>query len=348
MTLTATTSTTVNSRRRASRRNAFEDINYNKDYVYDASDFDESKVVKSKKKQKIMKNIAAFTTAAITTTTTMTKANTNAATIPKHTNTMTLMATTLGDGVGNDALDTSSLLCCVDDIMYLETTPTNDDHSVKIKPTYATATSLANTLDVLNFTTFSTTPILDKSIMQCNKLSNKEKAEKLFDKCKLLPCWDTDSATLDVMIIIIIVRRSPYIFYIVFWQILRCCLLILHLLNIGQIQMHHRIEPVIFANSMSRRNVLYSEAFQQLVTTVIIHKNQPMTLVMPRIITLGMDADNFEVVMLLLMTINEKLRIEVADSYGMPLIPMAREYEIMYTKSNSNDNSSHVKGAMIQ
>ena len=70
MTLTATTSTTVDSRRRASRRNAFEDINYNKDYVYDDSDFDESKVVKSKKKQKTMKNIAAFTTAAITTTTT--------------------------------------------------------------------------------------------------------------------------------------------------------------------------------------------------------------------------------------------------------------------------------------
>ena len=105
---------------------------------------------------------------------------------------------------------------------------------------------------------------------------------------------------------------------------------------------------VLFGNGDSRHDIQYSEAFQQLVTTVIIHKNQPMTLVMPRIITLGMDADNFEVVMLLLMTINEKLRIEVADSYGMPLIPMAREYEIMYTKSNSNDNSSHVKGAMIQ
>ena len=85
-----------------------EDKNYNKDDVDDDSKLDELKVVKSKKKQKTMKNIAAFTTTAITTTTTTTKANTNAATIPKHTNTMTLMATTLGDGVGNDALDTSS------------------------------------------------------------------------------------------------------------------------------------------------------------------------------------------------------------------------------------------------
>jgi hypothetical protein len=81
----------------------------------------------------------------------------------------------------------------------------DDNHSVKINPTYTTAASLANTLDVTNFTTCSTNPILDKSIMQCDKLSNKEKAEKLFDKCKQQPWWDTDHVTLDVMIIIIMV-----------------------------------------------------------------------------------------------------------------------------------------------
>ncbi len=63
-----------------------------------------------------------------------------------------------GDGVEDDALGW-------DDIMSLVTIPTNDNHSVKIEPTYANASSLANTLEITNMSTFSTTPILDKSIM---------------------------------------------------------------------------------------------------------------------------------------------------------------------------------------
>jgi hypothetical protein len=103
-------------------------------------------------------------------------------------------------------------------------------------------------------TTFSHTPILEQSIMQGEDLSNKQKAELLFDKVRGLPCWLTDSVMSDVMIIIIMVRKSPYIIYLVFWQIIRCCLLILHLLSIGRIRTLHRIEPVIYANEISRED----------------------------------------------------------------------------------------------
>jgi hypothetical protein len=64
-----------------------------------------------------------------------------------------------------------------------------------IKPKYANALSLANTLEITSMTTYSTTPILEQSIMQREDLSNKQKAELLFDKVKGLPCWLTDSVT---------------------------------------------------------------------------------------------------------------------------------------------------------
>jgi hypothetical protein len=75
-----------------------------------------------------------------------------------------------------------------------------------IKPTYANALSLANTLEITSMTTYSTTPILEQFIMQRDDLSNKEKAELLFNKVKGLSCWLTDSVTSDVMIIIIWIR----------------------------------------------------------------------------------------------------------------------------------------------
>jgi hypothetical protein len=71
----------------------------------------------------------------------------------------------------------------------LETAP-NKKMKKTIKPSYANALSLANTLEITNMTTFSTTPLLDQSIMhQDDDLSNKEKAELLFDKVRGLPCW---------------------------------------------------------------------------------------------------------------------------------------------------------------
>jgi hypothetical protein len=107
--------------------------------------------------------------------------------------------------------------------------------------------------------------------------------------------------------------------------------------------MHYRIEPVIYANGMSRRNVLFSDAVDQLIKTAKRYSGVPMLLIIPRIITLGLSADDFVVVMILLKMINERMCIEVADNYGMDLVSMAREYEILCTNPLSKDTSSHVR-----
>jgi hypothetical protein len=212
-----------------------------------------------------------------------------------------------------------------------------------IKPTYANALSLANTLKITSMTTYSTTPILERSIMQRVDLSNEQKAELLFEQVKGLPCWLTDSVTSDLMIIIIMVRRSPYIIYLVLWQIIRSCLLILHLVSIGRIRTLYRIESVIYANEISRKDELTSDAVDLLVKTVAIHKHEPMKIVIPRIITFGMDANGFEVLILLLKMMNKQLSIEVADDFGMSLVDMAKAYQVRCTEPLTFLNSSHVR-----
>jgi hypothetical protein len=78
---------------------------------------------------------------------------------------------------------------------------------------------------------------------------------------------------------------------------------------------------------MNRHNVLLSDAVDHLVKTVARCKDEPMLIVIPRIITFGLNANNFEVVILLLKMMNKQLCIEVVDNFGMPLVDMAREYE---------------------
>jgi hypothetical protein len=108
--------------------------------------------------------------------------------------------------------------------------------------------------------------------------------------------------------------------------------------------MLHRIESVIYANGISRKDVLLSDAVDHLVKTVARYKDVPMLIVIPRIITFGMDANGFEVLLLLLKMMNKQLCIEVVDNFGMPLVDMSREYEKMCTEPLSLGNySTHVR-----
>ena len=139
------------------------------------------------------------------------------------------------------------------------------------------------------------------------------------------------------------VRRSPYIIYLIYWQILQCCLFILYLLSIGDIPMQHHIErTVLFGNGDSRYDILYSEAFQQLLEIVIKNRNRPMTIVLPRTLTLGLSANEIEIVILLFTKINKRIRIVSADSPGMNLLDVARANEVVHTNSRSHGSSTHV------
>jgi hypothetical protein len=56
-----------------------------------------------------------------------------------------------------------------------------------------------------------------------------------------------------------------------------------------------------------------------------------------------MDANGFEVLILLLMMMNNQLSIEVVDNYGMRLDVMAKAYQVMCTEPLTFGNSSHVR-----
>ena len=328
----ALTSTST-SRRRASRR-SLEDKNYNEDDVDDDSKLDELKVVKSKKKQKTMKSIAASTTAAITTTTmTMTTTTTKkkGASRLKSIAASTTVNTSM---TMNSTMMNSTTLHFTDG-----TTLTLDNISTNI---IESARTMADHLNV-NYITSAPSASRIKSIIQNNEMTVDERVEEIYKLSQQLPCWNSHIVTSNIMIIIIMVRRSPYIIYLIYWQILQCCLFILYLLSIGDIPMQHHIErTVLFGNGDSRYDILYSEAFQQLLEIVIKNRNRPMTIVLPRTLTLGLSANEIEIVILLFTKINKQIRIVSADSPGMNLLDVARANEVVHTNSRSHGSSTHV------
>jgi len=234
----ALTSTST-SWRRASWR-SLEDKNYNEDDVDDDSKLDELKVVKSKKKQKTMKSIAASTTAAITTTTmTMTTTTTKkkGASRLKSIAASTMANTSM---TMNSTMMNSTTLHFTDG-----TTLTLDNISTNI---IESARTMADHLNV-NYITSAPSASRIKSIIQNNEMTVDERVEEIYKLSQQLPCWNR-----------IMVRRSPYIIYLIYWQILQCCLFILYLLSIGDIPMQHHIErTVLFGNGDSRYDILYSE-----------------------------------------------------------------------------------------
>jgi hypothetical protein len=298
-----------------------EDKNYNEDDVDDDSKLDELKVVKSKKKQKTMKSIAASTTAAITTTTmTMTTTKKKGASRLKSIAASTMANTSM---TMNSTMMNSTTLHFTDG-----TTLTLDNISTNI---IESARTMADHLNV-NYITSAPSASRIKSIIQNNEMTVDERVEEIYKLSQQLPCWNR-----------IMVRRSPYIIYLIYWQILQCCLFILYLLSIGDIPMQHHIErTVLFGNGDSRYDILYSEAFQQLLEIVIKNRNRPMTIVLPRTLTLGLSANEIEIVILLFTKINKQIRIVSADSPGMNLLDVARANEVVHTNSRSHGSSTHV------
>jgi hypothetical protein len=67
-----------------------------------------------------------------------------------------------------------------------------------------------------------------------------------------------------------------------------------------------------------------------------------MTIVLPRILTLGLSANDIEIVILLFTKINKRICIVSADSPGMNLLHVARANEVVHTNSRSHGSSTHV------
>ena len=67
-----------------------------------------------------------------------------------------------------------------------------------------------------------------------------------------------------------------------------------------------------------------------------------MIIVLPRTLTLGLSADEIELVILWFTKINERIRIVSADSPCMDLLGVARANEEVHTNSRSCGSSSHV------
>jgi hypothetical protein len=145
-----------------------------------------------------------------------------------------------------------------------------------------------------------------KSILQNKEMTIDERVEELYELSQQLPYWNSHIVTSNITIILIFVRRSPYLKYLIYWQILQCCIFIQYLLSIGVITMQHQIErTVLFSNGDSRHDILYSEAFLQLLVSVIKNRNRPMIIVLPRTLTLGLSSDEIKLVILWFTKINE-------------------------------------------
>jgi hypothetical protein len=145
-----------------------------------------------------------------------------------------------------------------------------------------------------------------KSILQNKEMTIDERVEELYKLSQQLPYWNSHIITSNITIILIFVRRSPYLKYLIYWQILQCCIFIQYLLSIGVITMQHQIErTVLFSNGDSRHDILYSEAFLQLLVSVIKNRNRPMIIVLPRTLTLGLSSDEIKLVILWFTKINE-------------------------------------------
>jgi hypothetical protein len=110
------------------------------------------------------------------------------------------------------------------------------------------ARTMANHLNV-NYIEAAPATSLIKSILQNNEKTIDERVEELYELSRQLPYWNSHIVTSNITIILIFVRRSPYLIYIIYWQILQCCILIQYLLSIGFIPMQHQIErTVLFSN----------------------------------------------------------------------------------------------------
>ena len=204
------------------------------------------------------------------------------------------------------------------------------------------ARTMANHLNV-NYIEAAPATSLIKSILQNNEKTIDERVEELYELSRQLPYWNSHFVTSNITIILIIVRRSPKLKYLIYWQILQCCILIQYLLSIGFIPMQHQIErTVLFSNGDSRHDILNSVAFLNVLVSVIKNRNRPMIIVLPRTLTLGLSADEIELVILWFTKINERIRIVSADSPCMNLLDVARANELVHTNSLSCGTSSHV------
>jgi len=118
---------------------------------------------------------------------------------------------------------------------------------------------MADYLNV-NYITSASSASRIMSIIQNNEMTIDERVEEIYKLSQQLPCWNSLIVTSNITIILIFVWRSPWLIYLIYWQILQCCLFIIYLLSIlGDIPMQHHIErTVLFGNGDSRYDILYS------------------------------------------------------------------------------------------
>jgi hypothetical protein len=80
------------------------------------------------------------------------------------------------------------------------------------------ARTMANHLNV-NYIEAAPATSLIKSILQNNEKTIDERVEELYELSRQLPYWTSQIVTSNITIILIFVRRSPYLYYLIYWQI---------------------------------------------------------------------------------------------------------------------------------